>query len=165
MIDVFERASDDDTVGAVVVTGTGRAFCAGMDLSVPGNVFGLDETLFPTMVGMTERFEDPVMVNGVSDTGGRLALAICACKKPVIGAINGAAVGIGVRRGGGFAGDLALRVARHVDRRRGDAFAAAAGVVVVAAGVDALSRTAPSGSASGSACFRPTDRGRCGAGG
>ena len=43
LIDVFNRASSDDEVGAIVVTGAGRAFCAGMDLSVEGNVFGLDE--------------------------------------------------------------------------------------------------------------------------
>ena len=41
LIDAYTRASDDDAVGAVVVTGAGRAFCAGMDLSVGGNVFGL----------------------------------------------------------------------------------------------------------------------------
>ena len=39
LIDAFERASEDDAVGAVVVTGAGRAFCAGMDLSSSGNVF------------------------------------------------------------------------------------------------------------------------------
>ncbi|HQC98479.1 MAG TPA: enoyl-CoA hydratase-related protein, partial [Aquabacterium sp.] len=44
LIDAYNRASADDAVGAVVVTGAGRAFCAGMDLSVGGNVFGLDES-------------------------------------------------------------------------------------------------------------------------
>ncbi|CAN5283679.1 crotonase/enoyl-CoA hydratase family protein [soil metagenome] len=91
----FRRASEDDSVGAVVVTGEGRAFCAGMDLSVEGNVFGLDETLTPTLDDLRERFDDPEIVHGVRDTGGRVALAIYDCKKPVIGAINGAAVGIG----------------------------------------------------------------------
>ena len=38
----FRRASADDLVGAIVVTGAGRAFCAGMDLATTGNVFGLD---------------------------------------------------------------------------------------------------------------------------
>ena len=95
LIDAFTRASDDDAVGAVIVTGEGRAFCAGMDLSSEGNVFGLDETLHPTMADMRERFDDPAIRDGVRDTGGRVTLAIYDCKKPVIAAINGAAVGIG----------------------------------------------------------------------
>jgi enoyl-CoA hydratase/carnithine racemase len=95
LVDAFNRASDDDTVRAVVVTGNGRAFCAGMDLSVDGNVFGLDETLQPTFDDMHARLNDPAILNGVRDTGGRVTLAIFACKKPVIAAINGAAVGIG----------------------------------------------------------------------
>jgi enoyl-CoA hydratase/carnithine racemase len=95
LVHAFERASDDDGVGAVVVTGRGRAFCAGMDLSRPGNVFGLDEAQRPTLADMRERLEDPAIEQGVRDTGGRVTLAIFACKKPVIAAINGAAVGIG----------------------------------------------------------------------
>jgi enoyl-CoA hydratase/carnithine racemase len=95
LIDAFRRASDDDAVGAVVVTGAGRAFCAGMDLSSSGNVFGLDESQRPTLADLDERFEDPAIVDGVRDTGGRVTLAIYDCKKPVIAAINGAAVGIG----------------------------------------------------------------------
>lgn len=95
LIDAFGRASEDDTVGAVIVTGAGRAFCAGMDLSREGNVFGLDETLQPTMADMRDRPDDPVIRDGVRDTGGRVTLAIYDCKKPVIAAINGAAVGIG----------------------------------------------------------------------
>ncbi len=95
LIDAFERASEDDTVGAVVVTGAGRAFCAGMDLSRPGNVFGLDESLTPDFTDMQERLEDPAIRDGVRDTGGRVTLAIFNCKKPVIAAVNGAAVGIG----------------------------------------------------------------------
>ncbi len=95
LIDAFERASEDDAVGAVVVTGAGRAFCAGMDLSAPGNVFGLDESQTPTLADMHDRLDDPAIVDGVRDTGGRVTLAIFNCKKPVIAAINGAAVGIG----------------------------------------------------------------------
>lgn len=91
----FRRASDDDSVRAIVVTGAGRAFCAGMDLSKAGNVFGLDESQQPTVADMHERLDDPAIYAGVRDTGGRVTLAIYDCKKPVIGAINGAAVGIG----------------------------------------------------------------------
>jgi enoyl-CoA hydratase/carnithine racemase len=95
LIHAFNRASLDDEVGAIIVTGAGRAFCAGMDLSISGNVFGLDESLSPTPQQLTEQFEEPSMINGVRDTGGRVALAIYGCNKPVIGAINGAAVGVG----------------------------------------------------------------------
>ncbi|MGQ0697076.1 MAG: crotonase/enoyl-CoA hydratase family protein [Panacagrimonas sp.] len=95
LVDAFQRASRDDGVRAIVVTGAGKAFCAGMDLSIPGNVFGLDETLKPTVEDMQRRLDDPAVFHGVRDTGGRVTLAIFACTKPVIAAINGAAVGIG----------------------------------------------------------------------
>lgn len=95
LIDAYTRASDDDAVGAVVVTGAGRAFCAGMDLSVGGNVFGLDETLDPSLAELQQRWDEPEIVQRVRDTGGRVSLAVFECKKPVIAAINGAAVGIG----------------------------------------------------------------------
>jgi enoyl-CoA hydratase/carnithine racemase len=95
LIDAFNRASDDDEVRAIVVTGEGRAFCAGMDLTSEGNVFGLNEDLAPTMEDMENRLDDPEIAEGVRDTGGQVVLAIYECKKPVIAAINGAAVGIG----------------------------------------------------------------------
>lgn len=96
LVDFFTKASDDDAIGAIVVTGAGRAFCAGMDLSREGNVFGLDETLNPTLKDLEERGEEPAIKDTVRDTGGRVTLSIFDCKKPVIGAINGAAVGIGL---------------------------------------------------------------------
>ena len=92
---VFLDADRNDEVGAVIVTGEGRAFCAGADLTRAGNVFALDETLTPTLDELSERFEDPAFVRTVRDKGGRVALAIHACSKPVIAAINGAAVGVG----------------------------------------------------------------------
>ncbi|MDP3859159.1 MAG: crotonase/enoyl-CoA hydratase family protein [Stagnimonas sp.] len=95
LVAAFERASEEDAVRAIVVTGAGKAFCAGMDLTKPGNVFGLAEDLRPSLQDMNERLDDPAIHEGVRDTGGRVTLAIFNCKKPVIAAINGAAVGIG----------------------------------------------------------------------
>jgi len=95
LITVFEEASENDDVRVIVVTGAGKAFCAGMDLSKAGNVFGLNEDLQPTMDDMHNRLHDDEINNGIRDTGGKVNLAIYDCKKPVIAAINGAAVGIG----------------------------------------------------------------------
>jgi len=95
LVDAFERASGDDAARAVIVTGAGRAFCAGMDLTGEGNVFELDESLRPTLADMHGHLAVPPIARGVRDHGGRVSLAIFECTKPVIGAINGAAVGIG----------------------------------------------------------------------
>ncbi|MAC35761.1 MAG: enoyl-CoA hydratase [Haliea sp.] len=95
LVDAYNRASEDDSVQVIVVTGAGKAFCAGMDLSTGGNVFGLDESQQPGLGDLRERLDDPAIETGVRDTGGRVALAMLACRKPIVGAINGAAVGIG----------------------------------------------------------------------
>jgi enoyl-CoA hydratase/carnithine racemase len=87
MCAAFDLADADDAVRAVVVTGEGdRAFCAGADLTPDGGgqVFANGAPV------------DSLSDERVRDSGGRLTLRIFQCRKPVIGAINGAAVGIGV---------------------------------------------------------------------
>jgi enoyl-CoA hydratase/carnithine racemase len=82
LIEAFDRADADDDIRAVIVTGAGRAFCAGADLERGGETFD-----------HRAREAAPSVPR---DNGGQLTLRIFRSTKPVIAAINGAAVGVGV---------------------------------------------------------------------
>ncbi len=86
LIEAFDRADADDAVRAVIVTGAGRAFCAGADLSAGARTFDAEARAAASGAppGAPHR-----------DGGGRVALRIYDMKKPLIAAINGPAVGFG----------------------------------------------------------------------
>lgn len=81
LIGALDQADGDDAVRAVIVTGAGRGFCAGADLSGGGDTF---DWRARTAADAVPR-----------DGGGRFTLRVYACTKPVIAAINGPAVGVG----------------------------------------------------------------------
>jgi len=83
LIDACDRADADDSIRAIVVTGRGRGFCAGADLS------GGPETFNASARGRATDIGD------YRDGGGELTLRIFELKKPIIAAINGPAVGVG----------------------------------------------------------------------
>jgi enoyl-CoA hydratase/carnithine racemase len=83
LLDAFDRADADDDVRAVIVTGAGRGFCAGADLSRGASTFD-----------RTEASGDKPPLH--RDGGGLLTLRIFESRKPVIAAVNGPAVGVGV---------------------------------------------------------------------
>ena len=89
LVTAFDHTDADDAVRVVIVTGAGRAFCAGADLSSGGKTFDY--------ASRGESARDKFKVGEVyRDGGGIVTLRIFNSLKPVIGAINGAAVGIGM---------------------------------------------------------------------
>jgi enoyl-CoA hydratase/carnithine racemase len=85
MIDAFDRSDADDDIRVVIITGAGRGFCAGADLEKGADTFNYDNNAKGRDVGGVER-----------DGGGLLTLRIFESLKPVIAAVNGPAVGIGM---------------------------------------------------------------------
>lgn len=82
LLDALDRADADDDVRAIIFTGAGKGFCAGADLSAGAKSFDADA-----------RDDRPSGLN--RDGGGILTLRLYDCLKPVIAAVNGAAVGVG----------------------------------------------------------------------
>lgn len=87
LVAAFDETDANDDVRVVVVTGAGRAFCAGADLGSGGETFNYDKR--------RARGDAAASVGGHRDGGGVVALRIYESLKPVIAAVNGAAVGVG----------------------------------------------------------------------
>lgn len=92
LLQAIDAVDADDAVRAVVLTGRGKAFCAGADLSAGAETFDYDRHPDADAIG-GERVED---VAAPRDGAGLVTLRLFECKKPVISAVNGAAVGMGV---------------------------------------------------------------------
>ncbi len=96
LIAVFDETDRDDAVRAVIITGEGKAFCGGADLSKGADIFDKDKNASQEKESIyREDGSIDYSRDAARDGGGKLALRIFASLKPVIGAINGAGVGIG----------------------------------------------------------------------
>ena len=96
LIDAFDQADADDAARAIIVTGAGRAFCAGADLSLGGGTFDREARADRPPVPNGPDGKPDLSHDSARDGGGRMTLRMFHCRKPVIAAVNGAAVGIGV---------------------------------------------------------------------
>jgi enoyl-CoA hydratase/carnithine racemase len=90
LLDVFDKTDADDAVRAVIVTGAGRGFCAGADLSSGADTFNASRR------GPDSMGSDVPEGTAPRDGGGLVSLRIFESLKPVIAAINGPAVGVGI---------------------------------------------------------------------
>lgn len=99
LLEVYDRVDRDDAVRVVVVTGAGRGFCAGADLSSGGETFDVGRQRREARDGQAKdakQAQAAKVQSAPRDGGGLVSLRIFDCKKPVIAAINGAAVGVGI---------------------------------------------------------------------
>ena len=94
LLDAFDRSDADDRIRVVIVTGAGRGFCAGADLSMGAGTFDFESR--PDRDRRTEVPGRDTPRDVIRDGGGLLALRIHRSNKPVIAAINGPAVGVGI---------------------------------------------------------------------
>ena len=94
-IDAIDTADQDDAARAIVVTGAGRAFCAGADLSMGGGTFDREARKDRPAVPHGPDGKPDLTHDSARDGGGRMTLRVFSCRKPVIAAVNGPAVGIG----------------------------------------------------------------------
>jgi len=96
LIDAFDKADADDAARAIIVTGAGRAFCAGADLATGAKTFDREQRPDRPQLPSGPDGKPDLTHENARDGGGRITLRIFNCRKPVIAAVNGPAVGIGV---------------------------------------------------------------------